>query len=120
MCRGSTSTGRRSSAAARRLARTRRSCAVTRSAGARLSAPPYLMRPPAIIPIDTGRQLFVDDFLIDRTNLRRTFHQPKYHADNPVLKPDRPWEQRDESARTSGLSLNPAAMVFSDGVFFDP
>ncbi len=30
---------------------------------------PYLGRPPAVIPIDVGRQLFVDDFLIARTNL---------------------------------------------------
>ncbi len=84
------------------------------------TAPSYLTHPPAVIPIDVGRQLFVDDFLVDRTNLRRTFHQPKYHAGNPVLRPDCAWEQRDESARTSGLSPNPAAMVFSDGVFFDP
>ncbi len=84
------------------------------------TAPSYLTHPPAVIPIDVGRQLFVDDFLVDRTNLRRTFHQPKYDAGNPVLKPDCAWEQRDESARTSGLSPNPAAMVFSDGVFFDP
>src|SRR6185295_12919657 len=26
--------------------------------------PPYLTSPPSIIPIDLGRQLFVDDFLI--------------------------------------------------------
>src|SRR5262249_57105177 len=26
---------------------------------------PYLTAPPAVIPIDVGRQLFVDDFLID-------------------------------------------------------
>ena len=30
---------------------------------------PYLQHPPAVIPIDVGRQLFVDDFLIDRTTL---------------------------------------------------
>ncbi|MCX6621554.1 MAG: hypothetical protein NTY38_10830, partial [Acidobacteria bacterium] len=24
--------------------------------------PPYLVQPPAVIPIDVGRQLFVDDF----------------------------------------------------------
>src|SRR5207237_9032447 len=34
---------------------------------------PYLQSPPAVIPIDVGRQLFVDDFLIERTTLRRTF-----------------------------------------------
>src|SRR5690349_20556807 len=41
--------------------------------------PPYLVSPPAVIPIDVGRQLFVDDFLIADTTLTRTFHQPVYH-----------------------------------------
>ena len=31
--------------------------------------PPYLADPPAVIPIDVGRQLFVDDFLIEQTTL---------------------------------------------------
>src|SRR5262245_15080691 len=31
--------------------------------------PPYLISPPAVIPIDIGRQLFVDDFLIAETTL---------------------------------------------------
>jgi len=42
------------------------------------TVPPYLTHLPAVIPIDVGRQLFVDDFLVDRTNLRRSFHQPTY------------------------------------------
>jgi hypothetical protein len=61
--------------------------------------PEYLTRPPAVIPIDVGRQLFVDDFLIERTSLTRTHHRPHYYAKNPVL--------------TGG-------MVFSDGVWYDP
>lgn len=76
--------------------------------------PPYLLDPPAVIPIDVGRQLFVDDFLIAGTTLRRTFHQPEYFAGNPVLQPDRPWERRDKD------DPDPSAMVFSDGVFWDP
>jgi hypothetical protein len=28
-----------------------------------LGEPPYLKQPPAVIPIDVGRQLFVDDFV---------------------------------------------------------
>ena len=32
-------------------------------------SPPYLADPPAVIPIDVGRQLFVDDFLIEQTAL---------------------------------------------------
>jgi len=72
---------------------------------------PYLEKPPEVIPIDVGRQLFVDDFLIEQTTLKRTYHQPEYHPANPVLKPDKPWEQAD-AAR--------AAAPFSDGVFYDP
>jgi hypothetical protein len=72
---------------------------------------PYLLSPPAVIPIDLGRQLFIDDFLIEKTTLERTYHQAQYHSTNPVLRPDKPWEQtgRDSSA-----------MVFSDGVWYDP
>src|SRR5690606_13646122 len=36
---------------------------------------PYLENPPEIIPIDVGRQLFVDDFLIETSTLERVFHQ---------------------------------------------
>ncbi|HOX36634.1 MAG TPA: glycosyl hydrolase family 32 [Candidatus Brocadiia bacterium] len=69
--------------------------------------PSYLISPPKVIPIDIGRQLFVDDFLIEQTDLKRTFHAGTYHPAGPVLKPDRPWEKE-------------TAMVFSDGVWFDP
>jgi hypothetical protein len=74
-------------------------------------AVPYLSGPPEVIPIDVGRQLFVDDFLIASTTLKRTFHRGEYHPATPVLRPDRPWEKTGE---------NPCAMVFSDGVCFDP
>ena len=72
---------------------------------------PYLDSPPDIIPIDVGRQLFVDDFLIEHTTLKRHYHLPEYHPENPILSPDKPWEQED-AAR--------AAAPFSDGVFYDP
>ena len=73
--------------------------------------PPYLLSPPAVIPIDLGRQLLVDDFLVEKTDLKRTFHVPKAHKDTPVLKPEKPWEREGAS---------PMAMVFSDGVWYDP
>lgn len=73
--------------------------------------PPYLSTPPAVIPIDLGRQLFVDDFLIEQTTLTRTFHRPKEHPANPLVRPDKPWEQQGRA---------PMAMVFSDGIWFDP
>ena len=86
----------------------------------RVFDPPYLVDPPAVIPIDTGRQLFVDDFLIEETSLGRTFHRAQYHPASPVLRPTKPWERRDESAERTKTRSNPAAMVFSDGVFYDP
>lgn len=72
---------------------------------------PYLIHPPAVIPIDVGRQLFVDDFLVEETTLKRTYHRPEYYPGNPILKPDQPWEREGTA---------PAAAPFSDGVFYDP
>jgi len=74
--------------------------------------PAYLVSPPAVIPIDVGRQLLVDDFLIAETTLKRTFHLAEYHPASPILKPDRPWEMKNPD--------HAAAMVFSDGVWYDP
>ncbi len=73
-------------------------------------SPPYLASRPPVIPIDVGRQLFVDDFLIDRTTLQRTFHRATFHPASPVVRPDKPWEQE----------TYPTAMPFSDGVWYDP
>jgi hypothetical protein len=61
---------------------------------------------PEVIPIDVGRQLLVDDFLIESTTLTRTFHRPEYSPANPVLRAEEPWE-KDHAA------------PFSDGVWFD-
>lgn len=71
---------------------------------------PYLLTPPAVIPIDVGRQLFVDDFLIQKSTLKRTFHLPEPYAGNPILAPDRVWEMGNH---------NPMAAPFSDGVWYD-
>ena len=87
-----------------------------------LPRPWYVDKPPDVIPIDVGRQLFVDDFLIEKMTLDRVFHIPHYYDRVPVLVPDKPWEStqfpdrpiwRDEWAA-------PTAMVFSDGVWYDP
>ena len=67
---------------------------------------PYLKNPPDVIPIDLGRQLLVDDFLIEHTTLARTFHQAEYHPASPVLRPDQKWET--------------GAMPFSGGIWHDP
>lgn len=80
---------------------------------------PYLSSPPATINIDLGRQLFVDDFLIEQSNLYRQFHRAEYHPASPVLRPQQPWERDDPYSRIVGTPPSPAAMVFSDGVFYD-
>lgn len=76
-----------------------------------LATPPYLGSPPPVIPIDVGRQLFVDDFLVESSTLTRSHHLPEYYAGNPVIAPDKPWETKSGRSR---------AAVFSDGVFYDP
>jgi hypothetical protein len=58
------------------------------------SGTPYLKNPPAVVPIDVGRQLFVDDFLIEQNSLKREFHLPEYHPGGPVIRPDQPWESQ--------------------------
>lgn len=73
--------------------------------------PPYLEHVPAVIPIDVGRQLFVDDFLIEETTMERRFHQPEKFAGNPVLRPETPLELNGGKC--------PVACPFSDGVFYD-
>ena len=82
--------------------------------------PPYLVSPPDVIRIDVGRQLFVDDFLIEETTLQRVFHAAEYYSGNPVLWPNTRWEKYDEYAERTKTRSNPAAMVFSDGVLYDP
>ncbi len=82
--------------------------------------PPYLLSPPSPINIDVGRQLFVDDFLIEESSLFRRFHAATYHTGNPVLSPERDWERQDPHSRLTGYPPNFAAMPFSDGVFYDP
>ncbi|MDD4920933.1 MAG: glycosyl hydrolase family 32 [Bacteroidales bacterium] len=78
---------------------------------------PYLDNPPRVIPIDVGRQLFVDDFLIESTDLKRAFHKAKKYAGNPVLKPETPLEKGHEHLplacpKDGGIWWDPADKVF--------
>ena len=75
--------------------------------------PPYLADPPAVINIDVGRQLFVDDFLIQATTLTRRFHRAVYHPRGPVLRPTTAWEKFDPVADRTKTRPNPAARSFS-------
>lgn len=74
--------------------------------------PFYLKVKPDVINISAGRQLFVDDFLITSTTLKRSFYYPEYYAGNPILAADKEWEK----VGTSGAAF---AAPFSDGVWYD-
>ena len=73
---------------------------------------PYLENPPEVIDVSVGRQLFVDDYLIESTTFVRQYHQPRRYPGNPVLSP--------ETAMERGFDGHTAmAAPFSDGVWYD-
>ena len=80
---------------------------------------PYLTSRPEVTDISTGRQLLVDDYLVEESSLTREFHFPDVHPASPVMKPDRPWESEVEQSRARGNDP-PQAMPYSDGVWYDP
>ncbi len=73
---------------------------------------PYLKDRPPVIPIDVGRQLFVDSFLIEATTLDRRFHLATKYEGNPVLKP--------ETALELNQPGNALACPKSGGIWWDP
>jgi len=77
-----------------------------------LPPPPYLVSPPPVIPIDVGRQLFVDDFLVEQTDMTRTYHRPEYYAGNPVFSPDKKWEGNWAIPFSHGIWHDPADRLF--------
>lgn len=85
-------------------------CEAYPSEGDEVMPVPYLDAPPEVIPIDTGRQLLVDDFLIAESTLSRTFHKPVAYANNPVMKPETAIEIGKHGA---------AAVPKSGGVWYD-
>jgi hypothetical protein len=68
--------------------------------------PTYITNPPAVIPIDLGRQLFVDDFLIQQTTMVQTQHQVIMYPPNPIIVP--------------GPSDYGYLMPYGGGEWFDP
>ncbi|MFM9961140.1 MAG: sialidase family protein [Planctomycetaceae bacterium] len=79
---------------------------------------PYLQKKPRSILIDVGRQLFVDDFLIESTTLKRTFHQAKKFEGNPVFKAE---TDRELGPSTQGERGKEATTFTGQGgVFYDP
>lgn len=80
---------------------------------------PYLKNIPQVIPINIGRQLFVDDFLIEKTTLNREFHKAEKYKGNPVFKPTTAEEltlRGDNTAVTylghGGVFYNPQKKIF--------
>ncbi len=65
----------------------------------------------SIIQVSSQHQLFVDDYLIERSTMRRVFHKPNYYPQNPILKADKPWELNSNG--------DPYAAPFSGGVWYD-
>ena len=81
---------------------------------------PYLSQPPEVIPVDVGRQLFVDDFLIEKTDLIRTFHQAEKYSGYPILKASTKEElQVREESRSKNAGGGTVALLHG-GAFFDP
>ncbi len=72
---------------------------------------PYLEEPPTVIDVDTGRQLFVDDYLVAECTAARTWHAAALHPDSPVLTPATPLERHE--------GYCPVACPFNDGVWYD-
>lgn len=73
---------------------------------------PYLENPPEVIQTGIGRELFIDDFLIEKTTCHRTFHYPEKYENNPILKPETSWELGDGKYPS-------CACPKSGGVWFD-
>lgn len=81
---------------------------------------PYLSNPPKVIKINIGRQLFVDDFLVEKTDLARVFHSADKFEGNPVFKAETKWEL-DPTPVSEGLSeFEAVCFLGHGGVFFDP
>lgn len=70
---------------------------------------PYLENPPDFIDVTVGRQLFVDVFLIEETNLVPEYHKAEKYEGNPILYPVTEWE----------IAQSPVACPKSGGVWYD-
>lgn len=82
---------------------------------------PYLEHPPAVIPIDVGRQLFVDDFLVASTsNVVRRFFKPVKYEGNPVMSPETDLERQVDELKKRGYRQAPYAATAGGGVWWDP
>lgn len=78
---------------------------------------PYLEQPPEVIPIDLGRQLLVDDFLIEDSRMVRQFHPAVKHPGNPVFFPETELEFSDQFAPTAIPKCGGVCYDERDGLF---
>ena len=84
-----------------------------------VDTPPYLIHSahggyaPAVVNIDVGRQLFVDDFLIETTSLDRVFYSGVKSENNPIFYPEEEWELR------GGDRDAPSVGATSGGLWYD-
>ncbi|MBP5638095.1 MAG: hypothetical protein J6X55_01350 [Victivallales bacterium] len=74
---------------------------------------PYLANPPAVINIDVGRQLFVDDFLLEDNSMVPTHHHPIKYTCNPVFYPETKHERENNG-------LPPCTLPKCGGIWYDP
>lgn len=79
---------------------------------------PWLEKRPAAVPIDIGRQLFVDDFLVEQTNLAREFHYPEKYSGNPVLTAETPLERGQRAGKT--FAKHACVTPKSGGLWWSP
>jgi hypothetical protein len=83
-----------------------------------LPTPYYVKNPPPVIPIDVGRQLFVDDFLIESTTLKRGLHQADFYPGNPLQRASPYsggmwWDTRDNTLK---MWLGRSIQTSQDGI----
>ena len=99
---------------------------------------PYLEEStrPAVIGIDIGRQLFVDDFLVESTSgVSHVFHKPVKYFGNPVMWPqtkaelalntkrgDKPYEKDLKGSKhwDPTYKTAPGCCMSGGGVWWDP
>ena len=72
---------------------------------------PYLVSPPGVIDLAPGRQLFVDDYLLESNGFTRAYHAPVKHPGNPVFCPVSPEER--------AAAFPPCAVAKCGGVWYD-
>lgn len=85
---------------------------------------PWAKEIPDVIPIDVGRQLFVDDFLVEQTTCTRRFHTAQKYEGNPVLKPETEEELEFKAKKNPKMDevdgQSAICGFFHGGAFYDP